>query len=344
MNANDALAGTSALVVSLILVPLVSVGCKRFDLLDHPGPLKIHTHPVPRLGGIAIAAAVVAGVFVGRTAALEHWPVLEAFALLWLVGLIDDLRGLPPLPRLAAQAFSGLLLWYSGFGIPAHDRILGLAETVSIVVLFVNAWNMLDGADGLAAGVAAIAALAFFLRPASCGGSLGAFACALAGSCAGFLVFNLPPADIYLGDSGSTSLGLALAVLTLDFYRSNDASPAVIVFPLLVAALPLVDGVFALIRRLRKAQSPLRGDRLHMYDLARERGLSARQVALASYALTFLFAVLGVLALRYRPMLVLPIGVLTAITLVVLAVWLGCFSLDQTASLQIRSKSARGQT
>ena len=340
MTAKDAEATIIALAVTLILVPSVGLACRRFGILDYPGPLKIHTRPVPRLGGIAIAVAIGAGILAARVILFKQWPVLAAFALLWLVGLIDDLHGLPPLIRLGAQVLSGLFLWRAGFGVPVGNAALSLLATSLLVVLCVNAWNFWDGADGLAAGVAGIAALVFFLQPTRAGSSLGDLACILAGTCAGFLIFNFPRARAltFLGDSGSTLLGLALALLTLDFYRSNDASLSVVLFPFLVAALPLLDATFAVIRRVRRSRSPLRGDRRHIYDLAFARGWPPRKVALACYGVTLLFAAVGSLAMRSRSALVLPIGAVATIAFIIMAVRLGCLRTEETIPARGKSK------
>lgn len=335
-----------ALAVTLILVPSVGLACRRFGILDHPGPLKIHSRPVPRLGGIAIAIAIGAGILTARVILFKQWPVLAAFALLWLVGLIDDLHGLPPLIRLGAQVLSGLFLWRAGFGVPVGNATLSLLATSLLVVLCVNAWNFWDGADGLAAGLAGIAALAFLSQPARNSGSLGVLAYILAAVCAGFLTFNFPGAKLltFLGDSGSTLLGLVLGVLTLDFYRSNVASLSVVLFPFLVAALPLLDATFAVIRRVRHGRSPLRGDRRHIYDLAFARGWPPRKVAFACYGVTSLFAAVGSLAMRSRPALVLPIGAVATIAFIIMAVRLGCLRTEETiparGETQLRSSRA----
>lgn len=346
MTAKDAEAAITAMAVTIILVPSVGLACRRFGILDHPGPLKIHTRPVPRLGGIAIAIAIGAGILAVRVTLFRQWPVLAAFALLWLVGMIDDLRGLPPLIRLGAQVLSGLFLWRAGSGVPIRNATLSLLATSLLVVLFVNAWNFLDGADGLAAGVAGIAALAFLLQPAPARSSLGDLAGILAGACAGFLIFNFPGAKvlIFLGDSGSTLLGLALTLLTLDFYRSNDGSLSVVLFPFLVAALPLLDTTFAVIRRVRHSRSPLRGDRRHIYDLAFARGWPPRKVAFACYGVTLVFAAAGSLAMRSRSALALPIGAVATIAFIITAVRQGCLRTEETipaaGGTQLRSSRA----
>jgi len=300
MSLKNAEAGLLAFAVSVLLVPVVKRACEHFGILDQPGPLKIHSRPVARLGGIAIAIAIAAGVLAGATGSFKELPVLVAFALVWLAGLTDDLRGVPPLLRLAAQILSALMLWNAGFRIPAGGNTpLSLLGTCAFVVAFVNAMNFWDGADGLAAGVAAIAALAFLFAPRAAGSvTSGVLASSLVGACLGFLIFSFPPAKIFMGDSGSTVLGLTLAFLALDFYHTKSKSPPVALFPVLVAALPLLDASLAVVRRISQHRSPLAGDRSHGYDLLLARGWPPRRVALFCYAATLALAAMALLALR----------------------------------------------
>jgi len=330
MTTKNAEAAATAFVLTLLFVPLVIRACERFGIVDEPGPLKIHTRPIPRLGGIAIAAAILAGIFVSGALALTPWLVLLAFALVWLVGFVDDLRGLPPLARLAAQLLAGFLFWRAGLRVPAGANALAsLVCVCALVVLYVNALNFQDGADGLAAGVAGIAALAFASIAWGTGHSLSAaMTSSLCAACAAFLIFNFPPARIFLGDGGSTLLGLVLAYLALDFYRSHSLTVSVAAFPVFVAALPLLDAVTAILRRLHQSRSPMEGDRRHLYDAALARGWTPKRVALAWYAISAAFAAMGSLALRTNSVVLVALGVLFAAGLLVAAVRLGSLSRD----------------
>jgi UDP-N-acetylmuramyl pentapeptide phosphotransferase/UDP-N-acetylglucosamine-1-phosphate transferase len=227
------------------------------------------------------------------------WSFLAALLLTWVVGLIDDLRGLSPLLRLTAQAAAGGILWTSGWRVPFFESgVPGFVAECVFVALFINAFNFLDGADGLAAGVAGIIAIAYIALPQASHSINGAaLAWSLLGACAGFLVDNFPPAKIFMGDSGSTALGMSVAFLSLDFYRSNPGAKFGPVFPILVGLLPLLDLAFAVLRRLRARVSPFRGDRRHFYDLLLARGWSPRSVVLASCAATAVLALIGRLEL-----------------------------------------------
>lgn len=160
------IAGVSAAIV-LLLVPLVCWACNRLQFHDAPGPLKIHARPMPRLGGIAVAVAVVVPLFVWRDSApVPHWQFCVALAIIWAAALADDLRQLPISLRLASQACAGPVLWLGGYRLPfVPNAAANSIATCIFVIAFVNAFNFLDGADGIAAGSAALAALAYIVVP-----------------------------------------------------------------------------------------------------------------------------------------------------------------------------------
>lgn len=153
--------------------------------------------------------------------------------------------------------------------------------------------------DGIATGVTGIIALAYVTLPGSLMSPFARIvAASVAGACTGFLPFNWPPAKIYLGDCGATPLGFVVAFLSLDYYRARPPATSALLFPLLVVALPLLDAVFAAIRRVRGHTSPLQGDRKHMYDLAGARGWPVRRIIFSMYAVTASFATIGFCAVR----------------------------------------------
>jgi UDP-GlcNAc:undecaprenyl-phosphate/decaprenyl-phosphate GlcNAc-1-phosphate transferase len=190
--------------------------------------------------------------------------------------------------------------------------------------------NFLDGADGLASGVAGIIGATYALLPWPAGDRLApAVACALAGLCAGFLFFNFPPAKIFLGDSGSTVLGLSIGFLSLSFYRLPFATGQRMLLPLVVAGLPLLDVTLAIIRRIRGRASPFFGDRRHIYDLLAARGASARMVALACYVATALLGLIGFVAVRAKPVYFSFLASCGVGALLVTAIRMGALRLDK---------------
>jgi len=287
--------GAIAMGAASLFTPLVRRVCMRLDLYDLPGPLKIHPHPIPRLGGIALALALALGFsFANRFAEFSAWPLFIPFALIWLTGFADDLRGLSPWLRLAMQVASATILWDVGWRVPLLGGGLNWLATCLVVLVFVNAFNFLDGADGLAAGTAALIAAGFAALPPGMLSHMGAsVAWSLLGASTGFLASNFQPARIFLGDSGSTVLGFSLAFLALDSFRAGASQHSLPFFPFLFAAIPLLDAAFAVLRRLRSRGSPLAGDRRHFYDLLLARGWSQRKIAFACYSLTIVLVAAG---------------------------------------------------
>ena len=327
-QSNAAIAGFA---VALVALPVILFLAHKLGVYDSFGPLKIHNRRVPRLGGVAIAAGLFAAVvWSGIAGSPRLLLVLAAFLLVWCAGLIDDLRGLSPWLRLAVQLGAGLLLFSAGwairlFGIPVVDAI----ATYILVAAFINAFNLLDGADGVAGGVALVIALGYALLPAG-GLSLPgrALAWGLAGSGLAFLIFNFPPARIFMGDSGSTLVGMTVAFLGLDFYAENSALDSRLIVPIAFAALPLLDLILAIVRRARRHAPLFEGDRQHFYDLLLQHGWPAWKVALACLLCTVGFVVLGRAASQQPLMLFSLIFAAGLLLLALLAVGLGSLRLE----------------
>lgn len=284
---------TTSLATTCAALPIILKLARRHQLYDSSGPLKIHTVPTPRLGGVAIAIGLLAGTLVFPTR-VESAPVYLSLAIVWLTGLIDDVFGLSALLRLVIQAASAVPIWLAGWSVPVSHAYLSLPLTILFIVCFINALNMLDGADGIAAGVAGIITLAFVFLTSTTSDPWGrVLEFSFLGSCVGFLLFNFPPAKIFMGDSGSTVLGFVLGLMSLNFYRYHSPGHYSALVPLLFSGVPLLDAAFAVIRRLRRRISPFQGDRGHFYDLLLQNGWSARKVALTCYVATIMFVIIG---------------------------------------------------
>lgn len=332
------IAAVSAFALVVLLVPIVMRICARWRLYDRPGPLKIHRKPTPRLGGIAVALAVLGGSLLSTRSATGDLPVFAAIILICAVGAIDDIRGLSVIVRLAAQISAGALLWLS-CGQPAvlHSSTIGLLAASLFTVAIVNSLNFLDGADGIASGVAGIIAVAYGVLARSTADHLmAAIAWALAGSCAGFLLFNFPApaARLFLGDCGSTSLGLCVAYFGLRFYHSPVAAGPRLFFPLMAAALPLLDMALATMRRIQRGASPLSGDRMHLSDLLLTRRMPAPAVALVCYGVTALFVLTGFAAWRVKPVAFFLLATSGVGAALAAAIRLGALQRDTTGEAQ----------
>ena len=271
---------------------------ERKHLYDAPGPLKIHHKPTPRLGGIGIASGLLVATLPWLATSGKS-VLMAGFLLLviWGLGLADDLHSLPAVFRLCLQLAVGLGLGLAGWQLRfTNIHFIDLGMTAFVFALFVNSMNLLDGMDGLATGSAAIAAAGFVILSPH-GSTVALLGACLLGACLGTLVFNFPPARIFIGDSGSTLLGALLFFLTVDLtHPSSGSQPATLGF--LILAIPLIDAMFAVVRRILSGGSPFSGDRLHFYDLLLAKSFSVRRVLLISYTLSIALVVLSALCAR----------------------------------------------
>jgi UDP-GlcNAc:undecaprenyl-phosphate GlcNAc-1-phosphate transferase len=318
--------GATSFCVCVGLLPVVLRLATQWGLRDLPGVLKPHACPTPRLGGVAMGIAVLVGVSLGGTGLFAPaWPIFAAVLIIWVTGLVDDVWGSQPGTRLAAQFLAGMLVSQTPWCLNVfNNSLIDTVLTCGFVMLFVNAFNFFDGADGLAAGVVGVASLGYALLYSFRGPSVGAaVSWSLLGASAGFLLFNFPPAKIFMGDSGSTVLGFLLAFLGLDFYRVHHAIGTHLFLPVIFAGLPILDLFLAVFRRLRKRVSPFSGDRRHLYDLLHQQGWAARPIAFVSYVATAGLVLIGWLCNYVSPVTALVVITLTFGSLLVTALRLG---------------------
>jgi UDP-GlcNAc:undecaprenyl-phosphate GlcNAc-1-phosphate transferase len=303
--------------VTFLVTPLVRRLSLRFGWIDHPSDRKVHPKPTPTAGGLALFAGVAAGLLLARGiptfsdlfgTTSELQGALIAAVVIVLVGLLDDTRGLSPLGKLAGQVLAAGLLVLSGvqllyFYIPTQGVLslspdLAVPLTVVWIAGMVNAVNLIDGLDGLAAGMVAIGAGAFFVYMAF-GPSAGddpstaaLLSAIVAGSALGFLPWNFFPARVFMGDTGSGLLGLLMAVATISGVGRNPYPPSggdlaavaiPIVLPLLVLAIPFLDVLLAIVRRMRKGLGVHHADKEHIHHRLMDIGHSQRQAVLLMY-------------------------------------------------------------
>jgi UDP-GlcNAc:undecaprenyl-phosphate/decaprenyl-phosphate GlcNAc-1-phosphate transferase len=250
-----------AAVVTALATPVAVRLAVRTGVVDHPGPLKPHDRPVPYLGGAAVFCGLAA-VTIGSA----HRTVLLPLGLALALGLIDDVVRLPAVLRLIAELGIGATVaWVMGPCTPTAGA--GVAVTT---VLLINAVNMVDGIDGLAAGTCAVTGLgAALLGPAQ----WASFAAAVAGAAAGFYLFNRSPARIYLGDAGSYLLGTAVAVLGAAYWSATGDVSEILVLVALGGYL-WVELASTIGRRLLTRRPLFGGDRDHVYDRLERAGIA----------------------------------------------------------------------
>jgi UDP-GlcNAc:undecaprenyl-phosphate GlcNAc-1-phosphate transferase len=318
----------------------------------------IHTVPTPRLGGLAMLVGIAVGLAVASQVnflapVFSEWPspwaVLPAAAFVCALGALDDWFELNWLTKLAGQILAAGILALEGVqlitfpvaGVTIVSSRLSLIATIIVVVAAINAINFVDGLDGLAAGMVAIGCAAFFgysyLLARQSGGqnyaTLAALILALTvGACVGFLPYNLNPARIFMGDSGSMLLGLVFAAATIAVTGQIDPGATEvtqrqafgaflpIMLPFAVLALPLLDMLMAVTRRMRAGQSPFKADRMHLHHRLLRLGHTQRRAVAIMYVWTAVlaFGAAGLAVFRARQVLAfLAVGTVVALALTV---------------------------
>ena len=335
-----------ALTFVLLITPLVIRSAALLKLYDAPdGGRKAHDHPVPRVGGVPVflGGALVCVILFIRTQPLFVTPGLVGEAqirflagafigasLLFLTGLVDDVRGLSAGSKAVAQIVAAGVAIYFGAGI---DHIaLGYGQGVSVgiveipltllwIVGVTNAFNFIDGLNGLATGIAVVACAAMFVA----GLVLGNFmvllpAAVLCGALLGFLHFNFPKGNIFLGDSGSLSVGFLLAVLSLQA-STNKSGAVLVILPVLGVFVPLMDGALAIIRRWLR-HVPLSGaDARHIHHRLLALGISPSRTVVVLWLLAAGMAGLGLLMALTAPFVATSIAIFGLVGVAVLLIY-----------------------
>lgn len=344
----------AAAAVTYLLTNPVRALALRFRVMAEVRDRDVHAEPTARMGGLAMVGGLVAGlllasklprmrsVFDDNHSALA---VLSGVAIIVVLGIIDDKWGLDAPTKLAGQvlaagvmAFQGVaVIWLPIGGTFVLDPLTSVLFTVIIVLISINAINFVDGLDGLAAGIVAIAAGLFFAYSYLLSVELGFERVGLAtlvsillvGMCVGFLPHNFYPARIFMGDTGSMTLGLLLAVSTITLSGQVDPSaveagtllPTLlpVLLPIAVLAVPLVDLLLAVIRRTRAGRNPFSPDKQHLHHRLLEMGHSQVRAVLLMYAWTALVAGAAV-ATAFVPFGYAVVGFAVGLGLLMLAV------------------------
>lgn len=273
-------------------------------ILDVPNERSLHLMPTPRTGGIAIGTALLAGWLASlffHAGQQVPWQIVAGAMLVAAVSLLDDRYGLSPLPRLLVHALAGLVLALGGFVVQGEllpgivfeqQGLLAAGGTLFLVMWFSNLYNFMDGMDGLAGGMAVIGFGALGLLGLLHGDFFfAAVALAISAAAVGFLCFNLPPARLFMGDSGSITLGFLVASLAIWAGRRE----VVPLWQVLVIFLPFVaDATVTLLRRSLQGEALMEAHSGHYYQRLVRAGWSQRRVMLIEYAI-MLLGCLGVL-------------------------------------------------
>ena len=296
-----------AAILSALLVRLSMSAAHRWGITDGPdGGRKHQERPIPRMGGLAVAAAFTVVLLIAtwatgdaQSVALLAGVLLPALVVAGL-GFLDDLLALGPWVRLLGIAALALVVWWTGTRVEVtQSPVLDAAITVVWIVGITNAMNLLDNSDGLAASTATISALGIAAVALIYGQYLvGALALALAGAALGFLWHNWHPATVYLGDAGAYFLGFLLAVTAIRLRPIELDRTWSVFIAILLLLLPIADTTFVVLRRLVEKRHPFTPGRDHLSHVLMDRGLTVRQ-AVGALQIVMVIGVIAAVALAW---------------------------------------------
>ena len=333
------LAFAAALLVSLVTTPLVRRLALRYELKDHPHERKVHDKSIPHLGGIAIFLGFLSGFAVfwyfDKPLAMlilnRFWGVFVGAFIIILLGIYDDIKGANFYQKFTGQILAAGFVVWSGYTITAITNpfggqimlgILAVPATILWIVSITNAINLLDGLDGLAAGVSIIVCFTLLLISYNTGSpnmmnvKVLVMTIILIGAIIGFLRYNFNPAVIFMGDTGSLFLGFTISCIALEGSYTAPTTVAILV-PIIALGVPIIDMILAIYRRTRKGTHPFRADREHVHHKLLDLGMSHKNAVIVIYFITVLFCIIAILLTaansRTSALLLLVIGAIVFI-------------------------------
>lgn len=330
-----ALAGLLAFVISYFFVPPVKRFAESVGAVDQPGARRIHDHPIPRMGGMAIVLAFMISMILFVKVTKPVGGLMIGALMIALMGALDDIYDLNPWLKLAVQIGAALVaisqgVVLNGITNPFQDSTYGftlsLGEnigaflTLGWLIVCTNAINLIDGLDGLAVGLTAIGAATMLIVSLLVADvNVTVILACLLGSCIGFMPYNLNPAKIFMGDVGAQTLGFVLgAASTLGLFKLH----ALITFlvPIMALAVPLADTAYAFFRRILKGQSPFKADKGHFHHKLLALGLSQKQVVAILYSITGIMGLISILMTESDAILKIVCTVL--VFLIAVCIWI----------------------
>ena len=335
---NIILALAAAFVISFAATPVVRSFAKQVGAVDIPDNKRhIHTHPIPRMGGLAIFLGFLLSVLLFANITPQVRGILLGAILIVVVGAIDDVLNLNAWLKFCVQIVAAVIAVLSGVIINVVSNpllitgeqaitigILAVPVTILWIVGVTNSVNLIDGLDGLACGVSAIASLSMLvvsMLVSEANSNVAVILAALCGGCLGFIPYNLNPAKIFMGDTGALLLGYVLATASVigmfKFY-------AIVTFilPVLALAVPLSDTIFAFTRRILRGQSPFHADRGHFHHKLLDIGLNQKQAVAVLYAVS---AILGLTAVVLTSSGIVRIVLAVIAFAIAVGIWLFVF-------------------
>lgn len=325
-----------AAVISLLVTPLVRKLAFKVGALDIPKDnRRVHNKPMPLMGGLAIYTSFVISALIFLPLNKALISILVGGTIILISGIIDDIKELSPKGKILFQIAAAVVLILGDikidavtnpFGYPGSVILLdgfSIPLTIFWVVGITNTLNLIDGLDGLAAGVTTIASLAFLCVAREFSYlSIMIVSAIIAGSCLGFLPYNFNPAKIFMGDTGALFLGFILAALSIEGVMKSVATIAVIV-PIIILGLPIFDTTFAIFRRLLNGKSIAEADKGHLHHRLMARGYSQRKTVLILYAISATFGLIAILVSEANSKRAVVLAMAFIVVVVLLSIKMG---------------------
>ncbi|WP_101843014.1 glycosyltransferase family 4 protein [Halobacillus sp. Marseille-P3879] len=290
-------------IITVAITPIIIKLAVYINALDTPDIRKVHTKQMPRLGGLAIFISVLSGMLIFTPYSSNVYPLLVGGIIIAITGVLDDIISLAPIYKLSGQVTAALVVILSGvkiefvnlpFGGPFEFGVLSIPITLMWIIGVTNAINLVDGLDGLAAGISSIALLTITSMAVMMGNGFVVFTGIIVlGATLGFLVFNFYPAKIFMGDTGAMFLGFMISVLALLGFKNVTLFSFVI--PILILGVPISDTLITIIRRVLQNQPIMKPDFSHLHHNLLKLGCTHPQTVIIIYTLSALFSLAAVL-------------------------------------------------
>ncbi len=327
-----------AVFISLVMTPLVRRLAIKIGALDIPkDDRRVHNKPMPLMGGLAIYIAVVFATLMFLPIDRSLMSIMIGGSIIVCSGIIDDMKGMSPKLKLLFQIIAGGVLVLGDVKVDAitnpfsHSNILlelkwfSIPITLFWVVGITNTLNLIDGLDGLSAGVAMISSISFMLVAGKFENlDVTVLSGIVAGACLGFLPYNFNPAKIFMGDTGALFLGFMLAAISIEGVMKSVATIAIIV-PILILGVPIFDTTFAIFRRLLSGQSIVSADKGHLHHRLLNMGFSQRQTVLILYGISAIFGTFAVIVAKANSKQAVYLSVILFIVAILILAKLGLF-------------------
>ena len=315
-------------IASLILVPIIKKLAVHIGAMDIPNERKVHTKPMPRLGGLAIFLSFLLGYILFGELTSQMISILIGGFILIIVGICDDIKPLKASYKFIGQLIAGIIVVFYGnislptlgiFGLKLNFGIVGYPLALLFIVAIINAINLIDGLDGLASGTSsifflAVSIIAFFLHRIN--GLDVTLSLIMLGATLGFLVYNFYPAKIFMGDTGSMFLGFMISVIALLGYKSTTVTSLIV--PIIILFLPILDTLFAVLRRLIKGESIGKPDKQHIHHQLLNLNKSVRKTVLIMYAFNLICAAISVFYALGDNMLAIVLYIILIVVTIIL--------------------------